>query len=137
MNLEIIHKELILRTSRSSGAGGQHVNKVATKVDLMLPIATSNGLDDEEKKRIKKRLGNRINKEGMLVISCQDTRSQALNRSRAIKKLEQLLAKAIRPAPRRKAVQKPVADTQKRLKSKRLRSEKKEMRKKVTLPIER
>ena len=76
--------EFIFTSSKSSGPGGQNVNKVNTKVELRLDIGNSTLLTDEEKEIILDKLSNRINKDGVLIITSQDQRSQLKNKEKAI-----------------------------------------------------
>ena len=89
--------------SRSSGAGGQHVNKVATKIELAFHVMESLLLSDEEKELISAKLASKINQEGCLKVSSSESRSQAWNKEDAIKKLYELIEKSlIKPKPRKK-----------------------------------
>lgn len=128
-----LRPELKFRTSRSSGSGGQHVNKVETRVELLFDIGASLVLNSVQKEMIQRVLTNRINKEGVLQIAVQDARSQAMNREKAIKKFYHLLEKALTPPKKRKKVKPLKADREKRLKHKKRRSEVKAMRGKVQL----
>ncbi|MEM9887434.1 MAG: peptide chain release factor-like protein, partial [Bacteroidota bacterium] len=76
MDITKLTSEISFRTARSSGSGGQHVNKVETKVELLFDIATSDALSEKEKYWLHKNLTQRINKEGILKISVQEKRSQ-------------------------------------------------------------
>lgn len=135
MNTQQVQKELKFRTSRSSGSGGQNVNKVETRVEALLEIATSEGLDEEEKTIVQQKLASRISKEGILSTSAQESRTQQSNREKAIKKMLQLLEKALEPEPEREEVpERLVASPQKRKKIKAAQSEKKAGRKKIILP---
>jgi ribosome-associated protein len=117
-------------TSRSSGKGGQHVNKVSTKAELRFNIDESGLLTDEEKERIFKKLKNKINKYGELIISSENERSQLLNKRRAIEKFYDLLEKALKKRKRRLFTKKPQKADEKRLKEKKRHSEKKKLRSK-------
>ena len=130
MDREQIRKELVVKFSRSGGPGGQHVNKVATKVIASLHVDTSEGLSSWEKNRLWEKLSSRISKEGFLTVHAEDSRSQSKNRDIAEKKLLSLLADTLKkPKPRRKT--KPSrASKEKRLKKKKALSEKKQVRKK-------
>ncbi|MEM8527225.1 MAG: alternative ribosome rescue aminoacyl-tRNA hydrolase ArfB [Bacteroidota bacterium] len=130
MNTSIIQSEIVYRTARSSGSGGQHVNKVETKVELLFNIAASDGLSESEKYWLKKNLSNRINKEGMLRLSVQEKRSQHRNKEIAQKRFMSLLKAGVKIPKKRKI--KPIkADREQRMKAKRRRSEKKAWRKKM------
>ncbi len=131
MLMKDLGKEVKYKTSRSSGSGGQHVNKVETKVELYFDIPASDSLNDKEKYRLQEELKNRINKDGVLIVSSQATRSQALNRSKVWKKFQRLVKSALRPKKKRKAVGSLQANPRKRLESKRKQAEKKQARKKV------
>ena len=92
MNSQQIQKELKFRTSRSSGSGGQNVNKVETRVEALFEVETSEALDEEEKATLRQKLANKISKEGLLSTSSQESRTQQSNRDKAIKKILQLLS---------------------------------------------
>ncbi len=130
MNKEQVLQELSFRTSRSSGSGGQHVNKVETRVEALLDVDNSLGLSPKEKKHIHQKLENHITKEGILQTSSQEHRSQSRNKADAQRKLLKLLQKAIVPPKKRKPVRRLTANPRKRLKNKRVHSEKKALRKK-------
>lgn len=132
MDINILKAELNFRTSRSSGSGGQHVNKVATRVELLFDVDGSQFLNDAQKQRIKRKLHNRITKEGILQLDCSETRSQHRNKQLVIEQFENLIREALRPPKRRKKVPRSrQANPKKRLESKRRQSEKKELRRKI------
>ncbi|MFK7932454.1 MAG: alternative ribosome rescue aminoacyl-tRNA hydrolase ArfB [Saprospiraceae bacterium] len=131
LNLTDLRPELKFRTSRSSGSGGQHVNKVETRVELLFDITASKVLSNTQKNLIRRNLRNRINKEDILQLSVQDSRSQATNREKATRKFFQLISKALIPPKKRKKVKPLVANQKKRLQKKKNRSEIKAMRGKV------
>ena len=131
MNLEQLHTELNFRFSRSSGSGGQHVNKVSSQVELLLDVEASLALTDAEKRNIMRHLASRINQEGILQVRNSDTRSQHRNKELAIRHLDELLQEALRPRPKRKKVTPLRADPNRRLERKRRKSEKKALRGKV------
>jgi len=124
-------KEFIITASRSSGAGGQNVNKVSTKIELRINLAESNLLSEEEKNILSIKLGNRISNEGFLIIQSQTSRSQIKNKEEAIEKFYQLIMKALAPVKKRKKTRPSLSSKIKRLDSKKVDSKKKQNRKKI------
>jgi len=124
-------KEFIITASRSSGAGGQNVNKVSTKIELRINLAESNLLSEEEKNILSLKLGNRISNEGFLIIQSQTSRSQIKNKEEAIEKFYQLIMKALAPVKKRKKTRPSLSSKIKRLDSKKVDSKKKQNRKKI------
>ena len=101
-DLSISEEELKFKASRSGGPGGQNVNKVASRVILLFDVDQSANLSEDQKKRIRKRLANRINKEGILRVVSQQHRTQLANRKAALDRFLELMVQALRKqAPRR------------------------------------
>ncbi len=101
--LFIPEDELHFTASRSSGAGGQNVNKVSTRITLWFDVLNSPSLSEEEKQQILKKLPTRINKVGVLWVNAQQTRSQAVNRELALQRFVELLAQSlVKPRFRKK-----------------------------------
>ena len=123
MNHEKLIKELDFKFTRSSGAGGQHVNKVSSKVVLRFDLANSMILSDEEKTLINEKLDNRISKEGILTLSSDTTRSQHKNKEKVVERFVQLLTKATTPPKKRKPTKRPKSANLKRLQKKKNRAE--------------
>jgi len=126
---EELIKEVIFKTSRSGGKGGQNVNKVSSKVELVFNIENSSILSDEQKCLLQERLGNRLDTEGNLHIVSQEDRSQLLNKQRTVIKLVDLLTKCLHVQKKRKPTKIPKAVIEKRLTNKLLTSQKKKDRK--------
>ncbi|MCA1744355.1 MAG: aminoacyl-tRNA hydrolase [Bacteroidales bacterium] len=122
------YSEMIFSASRSSGAGGQNVNKVSSRIELRFSLVHSQLLTDEEKLLIQKKLSNRINSEGELILTAQDHRSQVKNKALAIEKFFQLLAMALKQPKKRVATRPTKASRIKRLESKRMHAQKKKLR---------
>ena len=123
-----LDNELNFSFSRSGGPGGQHVNKVNTKVELRFKIADSNVLSEEQKAIILEKLAKQINQEGELIVIAQETRSQLKNKSIAIEKFYEVINKVLKPKKKRKPTTVSKAAKEKRLKQKRELAEKKERR---------
>lgn len=125
---QLLIEECSFTTSRSSGSGGQHVNKVETKVTLLFDITGSRVLTHAEKQRITHQLKNRINKEGILLLSGDQQRSQSMNRKAVINTFSALIEKALKPKRKRRATRPTAASIRKRLEKKKQIGEKKRRR---------
>ena len=123
-----LDNELKFSFSRSSGPGGQYVNKVNTKVELRFDIAKSQAFTDDQKALLLERLSQKLNQDGVLIIVSQSTRSQLKNKTEAIEKLHEIIDMALKPEKKRKPTKIPKAIKEKRLKEKKELSEKKERR---------
>jgi len=130
VTLRDFSREWILSASRSSGPGGQNVNKVSSKMELRLNVMSSNLLSETEKTLIIKLLAHQINNEGFLILTCQTTRSQLENKNKVIEKFYQLLKKALKPTKKRVPTKPGKTSQEKKLREKKLIAEKKERRKK-------
>ncbi len=125
--------ELQFIASRSSGAGGQHVNKVNTKVALRFDVMQSKLLNEEQKAMIHKRLKKYITTDGILQIVSQTERSQSLNKKRCEARFYKMLEKALRKPKKRIPVKPTKAMKERRLEKKKKQAEKKANRKPINL----
>lgn len=128
-SIVISESELVFKASRSSGPGGQNVNKLNTRITLFFNIETSSGFSDEQKILLLKSLSKRIDKDGFIRVISQTYRTQNANRLAAIERLQTLLANALKPKPIRKKTKLPYSAKQNRLDSKKRRSSLKQQRK--------
>jgi ribosome-associated protein len=126
----LLGKELGFTTSRSSGPGGQNVNKVNTKVTLKFDVTQSQVLTPEEKEIISNKLHSRITTDGVLILTSQDKRSQLDNKQSVIQKFNLLVAKAFEKKKARKATKPSKGSVQNRISKKKHQSEKKQWRQK-------
>ena len=121
--------ELSYKTSRSSGSGGQNVNKVETSVTVIWKVEDSTVFTESEKERILLKLKNKINAEGILQTTVSESRTQLQNKKIAIEKIQELVNKSLIVPKKRIATKPSRAKVEKRLESKKKISEKKENRK--------
>ncbi len=130
MDKKIIKEEIRFKAVRSSGAGGQHVNKVSSKVILTFDIASSDGLTPGEKRLLLKKMTTKLTKEGMLQLAVEESRSQFRNKALATERLLNLITEnLIRPKVRRAT--KPTRGSKiRKAKDKARQSEKKNLRRK-------
>ena len=129
MDFSELLKEVKYKAVRSSGSGGQNVNKVATKVQLYWDIVNSEFFEDEDKEKIQLYFSNRINSKGVLILSCDETRSQLRNKTTVTERFIEELKESLIEEKERIPTKIPKAVKQKRLKNKRRNSEKKANRK--------
>jgi ribosome-associated protein len=121
--------ELHFSASRSSGPGGQNVNKVNTKVELRFHIPSSALLSDDEKALLMEKLAKKINSEGELILVVQTERSQIRNKEKVFEKFYTLVTRALNPRKKRKPTKPSQASKEDRLEEKRKQAEKKIWRK--------
>ena len=126
--LSIPRSELDVRVSRSSGAGGQHVNKTSSRVEIFWNVASSRALTEEQRERLRAKLASRLSSDGAVRVVASDMRSQSRNRELAEERLAELVRRAL-VVPRRRKPTKPTrAAKEARLESKKRHSHKKRQR---------
>lgn len=133
MNAEQLISELTFKAVRSSGAGGQNVNKVSSKIELYFDVSASLALREDQKQIILQKLQNRLTKEGVLILQCDESRSQHKNKSLVIDRFMTLIETSLKQPKKRKPTKIPKSVIKKRLKSKRDVSNKKALRKPPSL----
>lgn len=130
METEKIKAEITYKAVRSSGAGGQNVNKVSSKVVLSFDVQNSQALSEEEKELISEKLASRLTLDKILILNCDEDRSQLKNKEIVTKRALELLKKALLVPKIRKATKIPKGVIRKRIKDKKNTSEVKQNRKK-------
>ena len=121
-NALIPESELVFKASRSSGPGGQNVNKLNTRVTVLFDVAGSPSLSEEQRRRVLEELSTRIDRQGILHVVSQKHRSQEANRQAALKRLQELVHHALQPRPLRKKTKVPARARECRLRDKRQRA---------------
>lgn len=127
-SVSIPRRELDVRVSRSSGAGGQHVNKTSSRVEIFWNIPGSRALSDEQRARLQSKLASRLTTDGSIRVVASDMRSQTRNRELAEERLAETIRRALIVPRKRKATKPTRAAREARLESKKQHSEKKRNR---------
>ena len=117
MNKETLINELNFKAIRSSGAGGQHVNKISSKVVLSFEVMQSKGLDSEEKRQLCNSLASRLTLEKVLLLACDETKSQLQNKNRVIERFFELMKTGLF-VPKKRLASKPSQASIRRVKDK-------------------
>ena len=133
MNSDALIQELQFKAVRSSGPGGQHVNKVSTKIELSFDVINSHALSQIEKERIIIKLAHRLTKENMLLLQCDESRSQHKNKDLAIQRVIKLLENALVVPKKRRKTKPSKGAIEKRLQNKKKASQKKTNRSKPNI----
>lgn len=133
MHVQTILNECQFKAIRSSGSGGQHVNKVSSKVELQFNVVKSEGLSEREKTRIQQKLASKLTQEHVLILQAGDTRSQHRNKQLVISRFLTLLKEALKVPKKRKPTKPTRASVTKRLETKQKNAVKKQLRKKPKL----
>jgi ribosome-associated protein len=131
MKVDVLNSELNFKAVRSSGAGGQNVNKVSSKMVLIFDVATSQGLDDEEKQTLQTKLKTKISQENLLILTCDEDRSQLKNKRIIIKRFFEMLEKALVKPKKRIATKSTKGANERRIQEKKKAGEIKSGRKKI------
>lgn len=129
MDTDIIISEISFKAVRSSGPGGQHVNKTSSKVEITFKLTNSTALSDLEKERLKKKLKSRITQDGAIILTCGETRSQHRNKAIIIDRLIELLEQGLKEKKPRKKTKPSKMTIEKRLSAKKKIALKKSSRK--------
>lgn len=130
---EALISEINFKAIRSSGSGGQHVNKVASKIELAFSIPESLFLNDHEKERLISKLSSRLTKENVLILQCDESRSQHKNKDLVIERFFNMIKEGLKVKKKRVPTKIPLRVIKKRIKDKRNQSDKKSIRKKPDL----
>lgn len=133
MEKEKIISELSFKAVRSSGAGGQNVNKVSSKVVLSFDIDNSKSLSEEEIQILKSKLASRLTLDSILILNCDEDRSQLKNKEIVTKRFLKIINENLKPLKVRKATKIPKSAIRKRIKDKKNASEIKKTRRKPEL----
>lgn len=130
-NIQYLPSEFIFQASRSSGPGGQNVNKVNSKIELRFNIQESKLLTEDQKEILIAKLATKINTDGYLVVVSQRDRSQLVNKDDAILKAIHLIEKALKPVKPRKRTKPTKSSVEKRLTAKKINADRKQNRQKI------
>ena len=133
MDKEVLLSELNFKAVRSSGAGGQNVNKVSSKVVLSFDLEYSQGLSEEEKNYLKEKIATKLTQEFILILNCDEDRSQLKNKTIVTKRFFEIIEKGLKKTKVRRETKIPKAAKEKRLNIKKLNSTIKQNRKKPEL----
>tara|TARA_R110002050_G_scaffold151445_10_gene278590 strand:- start:4776 stop:5180 length:405 start_codon:yes stop_codon:yes gene_type:complete len=133
VDTSLLKSELTYKYVRSSGSGGQHVNKVSSKAELYFDLKNSNVFNKEEKQMLLEFFNNRLTKDGVLMIACSDSRSQFRNKALVTQRFLGLIEDGLKKEKIRIATRIPRSVKKKRLKNKRINADKKANRKRPEL----
>lgn len=130
MDCNLLIPELNFKAVRSSGSGGQHINKVSSKIELHFNVKNSFVLNNDQKELLIKSLKTRLTKQNELILQCGESRSQYKNKEIVIARFLEIIKKGLKVPKKRKPTKVPKSAIRRRLKSKRIQSERKASRKK-------
>lgn len=126
-----LSSEFVFQTSRSSGPGGQNVNKVSSRVELRFDVPNSALLDDAQKELLLRRLASKLTSNGVLLVASQEDRSQHRNKEIVVARFYELLQQALKPVKKRRATRPTRASVERRIQLKKQQGEKKTRRGKM------
>ncbi|WP_407556552.1 alternative ribosome rescue aminoacyl-tRNA hydrolase ArfB [Winogradskyella sp. 4-2091] len=129
MDTSLLKSEITYKYVRSSGSGGQHVNKVSSKAELYFDLKNSNALTEEEREKLSEFFNTRLTKDGVLMLACSDSRSQFRNKALVTQRFLELIKEGLKEDKIRIATRVPRSVKKKRLKNKRINADKKANRK--------
>ena len=129
MKIDVLKSELSYKYVRSSGSGGQHVNKVSSKAELYFDLNNSVVFSDEKKQKLSEFFNNRLTKDGILILACDDSRSQFRNKALVTQRFIALIEEGLKKKKLRIKTRVPRGVKKKRLKNKRINADKKANRK--------
>ncbi|REE27759.1 ribosome-associated protein [Winogradskyella pacifica] len=133
MDVTLLKSEINYKYVRSSGSGGQHVNKVSSKAELYFDLSNSSVFNDEEKQKLSEFFNNRLTKDGVLILVCDESRSQFRNKALVTQRFLELIQEGLKEDKKRISTRVPRSVKRKRLKAKRINADKKANRKPPTL----
>jgi len=133
VDYNLLKSELSYKYVRSSGSGGQHVNKVSSKAELYFDLKNSIVFNDEEKQKLSEFFNNRLSKEGLLILACDESRSQFRNKALVTQRFLELIEEGLKEEKIRIPSRIPRGVKKKRLKNKRINADKKANRKRPEL----
>ena len=133
MEIDKLIKELSFKATRSSGAGGQHVNKVSSKIELSFDIQNSTILSEKQKQLLLQNLATRITKENIIILFCDESRSQHKNKEIVTKRFLKIISNGLKIPKIRKPTKITRSANRKRLERKKIQAYKKAIRRKPTL----
>jgi ribosome-associated protein len=133
VDVTLLKSEINYKYVRSSGSGGQHVNKVSSKAELYFDLSNSSVFNDEEKQKLSEFFNNRLTKDGVLILACDESRSQFRNKALVTQRFLELIQEGLKEDKKRISTRVPRSVKRKRLKAKRINADKKANRKPPTL----
>jgi ribosome-associated protein len=133
VDITLLKSELTYKFVRSSGSGGQHVNKVSSKAELYFNLKDSEAFNDREKEKLFEFLDTRLTKEGILILTCDESRSQFRNKAIVTQRLLKQIEEGLKEVKKRRPTKIPKAAVKKRLNNKRITSDRKRSRKPPTI----